>query len=116
MRAGWSLIRACHPEPALAVTVGVTALAASTGRSAAGLVAVAAAVLSGQLTTGWSNDWLDAERDAAVGRTDKPVASGEVSRSLVGVAALVAGIACIPLSLLSGWRAGLVHLAAVGCA
>ncbi|SHN00438.1 UbiA prenyltransferase family protein [Cryptosporangium aurantiacum] len=98
------------------MTVGVTALAATVGRSAAGLVAVAAAVLAGQLATGWSNDWLDADRDAAVGRTDKPVATGEVSRRLVGAAALVAGAACVPLSLLSGWRAGLLHLAAVGCA
>jgi len=113
---GWALIRACHPEPALAVTAGVTALAAASGRSAAGLVAVAAAVLTGQLATGWSNDWLDAERDTAVGRADKPVATGEVSRSLVGAAALVAGLACVPLSLLSGWRAGLVHLVAVACA
>ncbi|GAA3386679.1 UbiA family prenyltransferase [Cryptosporangium minutisporangium] len=116
IRAGWALIRACHPEPALAVTVGVTALAAASGRSVAGLAAVATAVLAGQLATGWSNDWLDADRDAAVGRTDKPVATGEVSRRLVGVAALVAGLACVPLSLLSGWQAGLVHLAAVGCA
>ncbi|EXG79401.1 4-hydroxybenzoate polyprenyltransferase-like prenyltransferase [Cryptosporangium arvum DSM 44712] len=98
------------------MTAGVTALAAAAGRPAAGLVAVALAVLSGQLATGWSNDWLDAERDAAVGRTDKPVATGEVSRSLVGTAAVVAGLACVPLSLLSGWRAGLVHLVAVACA
>jgi 4-hydroxybenzoate polyprenyltransferase len=79
-------------------------------------VAVALAVLAGQLVTGWSNDWLDADRDTAVGRADKPVATGEVSRSLVGAAAVVAGVACVPLSLLSGWRAGLVHLAAVMCA
>lgn len=115
-RTTWGLIRACHPEPAAAVTAGVTALAAAAGRPAAGLIAAAVAVLSGQLTTGWSNDWLDAERDAAVGRADKPLATGEVSRSLVGAAALVAAVACVPLSLLSGWRAGLVHMAAVGCA
>lgn len=115
-RTAWALARSCHPEPALAVTVGVTALAAAAGRPAAGLVAVALAVLAGQLTTGWSNDWLDAERDTAVGRSDKPVATGEVSRSLVGTAAVVAGVACVPLSLLSGWRAGLVHLLAVVCA
>ncbi|TQS40053.1 UbiA family prenyltransferase [Cryptosporangium phraense] len=111
-----ALLRSCHPEPALAVTAGVTALAAASGRALPGLVAVAAAVLTGQLTTGWHNDWLDAERDAAVGRTDKPVAAGAVSRSLVGRAALIAAVLCVPLSFLSGWRAALVHLAAVGCA
>lgn len=98
------------------MTACVTTLAAAAGRSAAGLVAVATAVLAGQLTTGWTNDWRDAERDAAVGRTDKPVATGEVSRRAAGIAAVVAGVACVPLSLLSGWRAGAVHLFAVGCA
>ncbi|MFI5955462.1 UbiA family prenyltransferase [Cryptosporangium sp. NPDC051539] len=116
MRLIPALLRSCHPEPTLAVTAGVTALAAASGRPLPGLVAVAAAVLAGQLTTGWHNDWLDAERDAAVGRTGKPVAAGAVSRSLVGRAALIAGVSCVPLSFLSGWRAGLVHLAAVGCA
>ena len=41
-----------------------------------GCVAVAVAVLAGQLSTGWSNDWFDAGRDTAVGRTDKPIVAG----------------------------------------
>jgi 4-hydroxybenzoate polyprenyltransferase len=97
----------------VAVTAGVTALSAAAGRPAAGLLAVAAAVLAGQLAVGWSNDFLDADRDAASGRTDKPVARGEISRATTGLAAAVVAVACIPLSLLSGWRAGLVHLVAV---
>lgn len=98
------------------MTAAVTALAAAAGRSAGGLVAVASAVLAGQLATGWSNDYLDAERDAATGRPDKPVARGEVSRPTVAVAAGTAAVACVPLSLLSGWRAGAIHLIAVGFA
>ncbi len=43
-----------------------------------GLLATAA-VLTGQLSIGWSNDWLDAYRDAAVRRFDKPVVSGAVT-------------------------------------
>jgi 4-hydroxybenzoate polyprenyltransferase len=66
------------------------------------VVAVAAAVLASQLSVGWGNDWLDAERDTVVGRTDKPIAAGEISRRSVGWAALGAGVTTIPLALLSG--------------
>ncbi|WP_237047883.1 UbiA family prenyltransferase [Lentzea guizhouensis] len=96
--------------PALAVTVVTTALAVTTGRSPGGLVAVAAAVLAGQLSVGWLNDLLDADRDAHVGRPDKPVASGAVSRKLVAVATIAAALAAVLLSLLSGVDATLVHV------
>ena len=79
-------------------------------------MAVALAVLAGQLSTGWSNDWFDAGRDTRVGRTDKPIVAGMVDVGTVRVAALVALGACVPLSLLSGWRAAVVHLVAVGSA
>ncbi|GIG56485.1 membrane protein [Longispora fulva] len=102
------LIRACHPEPTLAVTLVTALLAVNVGLSWSGVAAVAVAMLASQLSVGWGNDWLDADRDARVGRTDKPVAAGQVSRRTVGVAALVAGVATVPLALLSGWRAGVV--------
>ncbi|SES32792.1 4-hydroxybenzoate polyprenyltransferase [Lentzea albida] len=82
----------------------------TTGRSPGGLVAVAAAVLAGQLSVGWLNDLLDADRDARVGRRDKPVASGAVSRRLVLVVTIVAAVAAVLLSLLSGVDATLVHV------
>jgi 4-hydroxybenzoate polyprenyltransferase len=106
-----ALARSCHPLPALAVTVVATALAVTTGRSPGGLVAVAAAVLAGQLSVGWLNDVLDADRDARVGRRDKPVAAGEVSRATVAVATIVAALSAVGLSLLSGVDATLVHVA-----
>lgn len=108
-----ALLRSCHPEPALAVTVVTTALAVAAGRSAPGVVATGAAVLAGQLSVGWCNDAVDADRDRRSGRRDKPVARGEIAASQVWAAALVALGASVPLSLLSGWRAALVHLAAV---
>ncbi len=77
------------------------------------LALLVAAVLTGQLTIGWVNDWADAGRDTAAGRSDKPVASGEVSRGQVGVAACVAAVACVGLSLSLGLAAGVVHLVAV---
>ncbi len=108
-----ALARSCHPEPTVAVTAMVTALAVTTGRDAVGVALVAAAVLTGQLSIGWLNDHLDAERDRAVGRTDKPVVSGAVSARAVGVAAVVAAVLCVPLSLASGLLAGSLHLVAV---
>lgn len=108
-----ALVRSCHPEPTVAVTVLVTALAATSGRAVAGVLLVAAAVLTGQLSIGWLNDALDAPRDIAVGRTDKPVVTGTVSPSTLRAAALLAAIACVPLSLASGPAAGGAHLVAV---
>ncbi|WP_336246832.1 UbiA family prenyltransferase [Streptomyces cupreus] len=107
------LLRSCHPEPALAVTVFVTALAVAAGRGVAGSAAVAAAALAGQLSIGWCNDAADAQRDTACGRPDKPVATGELPSRAAAVAAGTALGLCVPLSLLSGAAAGAAHLAGV---
>jgi 4-hydroxybenzoate polyprenyltransferase len=106
------LLRASHVQPMLAVTALVTALAVTAGRGA-GSVWVGLAILSGQLFVGWSNDWLDRARDREAGRADKPIAAGQVSARVVGRCAVAAFMACVPLSLANGWRAGLVHVGAV---
>jgi 4-hydroxybenzoate polyprenyltransferase len=94
----------------------VTALAAALAASVdASPWKVAAAVLSGQLSVGWSNDWIDARRDLAVGRGDKPVVQG-LPVATVRRAALLALAACVPLSLLMGAEAGAAHLLAVASA
>lgn len=111
-----ALLRASHPEPTAMVTALTVALAIGTGRSGVGVCLAGAAVLAGQLSVGWHNDWLDAARDTAAGRADKPVAAGLVSRRTVGRCALAALIATVPLSFASGWRAALAHLTAVGLA
>jgi 4-hydroxybenzoate polyprenyltransferase len=77
---------------------------------------LAVAVLCGQASVGWSNDWLDAPLDVARGRRDKPIAQGLVSRTTVGVGALTALVLCVPTSLLLGWRPGVAHLCAVAAA
>jgi 4-hydroxybenzoate polyprenyltransferase len=107
-----ALVRACHPEPSLAVTSITTALAVSAGRGG-GSAWVAAALLTGQLSIGWSNDWIDADRDRTAARPDKPAARGELAPEAVRTAAFAAAAACVPLSLAMGWRPGLLHLAAV---
>ena len=109
------LVRASHLQPTFAVTAITTALAVSVGRGA-GSVWVLLAVLSGQFSVGWSNDFLDRERDLKSNRTDKPIVARQISASLVGTSAVVALGACVPLSLMSGWRAGSIHLIAVASA
>lgn len=110
------LLRACHPEPALTVTVLVTALAATAGRGPLGCLLVASAVLTGQLSVGWCNDRLDRERDIAAGRADKPLATGDLAGSTVSRAAATALALCVPLSLASGALAGAAHLTGVAAA
>ena len=91
-----ALIIASHPGPCLAITAMATLLAAEAAPHGTGAVLTAPAMLAGQLSVGWSNDACDARRDAAAGRTDKPVAAGAISVRAVWVAAfasLAAGLA-----------------------
>lgn len=111
------LLRASHPLPCLAVTAFATAfgvVAVGLGPGTAALLALA--VLTGQLSVGWSNDWLDVSRDVVAGRSDKPVPAGLVPRSVVGVAALLGLSACVVASLALGLLPGAVHLVAVASA
>ncbi|WP_438874551.1 UbiA family prenyltransferase [Symbioplanes lichenis] len=94
-----ALLKASHPEPGGAVTLAMALLAVGAGHSAWGVLGVAAAIGATQLSVGWVNDWLDADRDRVTGRTDKPVASGAVSRRTVGIAGLVASLAAPLLGL-----------------
>lgn len=106
------LLRAGHFQPTVAVTAIATTLAVSAGRGV-GSAWVALALLTGQLSVGWGNDYLDRDRDRLAGRTDKPIVAGQISARTVRGWAIIAALACVPLSMMSGWRAGLVHLAAV---
>ncbi|GIG35018.1 UbiA family prenyltransferase [Cellulomonas pakistanensis] len=116
-RRAAALVRAAHAPPAFAVTAFAGAYAAgAAGADAARAVLVAAAVLAGQLSVGWSNDWIDAHRDLAVGRADKPVVTGAVTVALLRRSALIALVACAALSLALGPAAALLHLALVGAA
>ena len=115
-RVAVGLLLAAHPAPSAAVTAVVTALAATSGRTAAGTALIGAAVLTGQLSVGWSNDLIDADRDVAAARHDKPLATGAVSARTVRVAAGCGLAACVPLSLANGWLAGGAHLVGVAAA
>ncbi len=88
-----ALIITSHPGPSLAITALTTLLAAQAAPHGIGPALTAPALLAGQLSIGWSNDACDAARDAAAGRTDKPVARGDISGRAVWTAAWVSAAA-----------------------
>lgn len=105
-----ALVRACHPEPTAAVTT-LTALLAVDARVSVGRsILVTAAVFTGQLSIGWSNDLIDAGRDRSVARRDKPAATGALASTTLRWAIVAAVTAAVVLSILCGWRSGAVHL------
>jgi 4-hydroxybenzoate polyprenyltransferase len=112
-RGALTLVAASHPLPSAAVTAFAVAVSAAAGRSAGGVLLTGLAVLTGQLSIGWSNDLLDRSRDVAAGRSDKPLATGAADPRTVRRATGVAVLACVPLSLANGLLAGTVHLVAV---
>jgi 4-hydroxybenzoate polyprenyltransferase len=111
-----ALVVAGHPGPCLVITAFVTALTAHAAPAGIGPVLAAPSVLAGQLSVGWSNDACDAARDLAAGRTDKPVARGDISVRAVWIAAFSALAVAAILSLLIGPRWLLVNTALVGAA
>jgi heme o synthase len=111
--AAWLLFRCSHPEPVVAVTIIATALALAAHRGPRMSALMGAAVLAGQLFIGWTNDLFDADRDQAEGRTDKPLASGRITKQTVRLAAVSAALLVVPFSLLTGPGSGIAHLIAV---
>ena len=112
LRAIGPLLGSAHLEPSLAVTAAACALALGAGLGPRTLL-VALAVGSGQLSIGWSNDWLDRRRDRAAGRHDKPVARGRIHPRTVAASAFVALGVCAIASLALSTAAGVTHLVAV---
>ena len=110
-----ALVRSCHPLPSVAVSSLAGGLAALAGLPLATGILVTAAVFTGQLSIGWSNDYLDAERDRAADRTDKPVAAGAVAPRVAGMAALIALAVTVLVSAALGWPGGAAALLIVVC-
>lgn len=104
---------ACHPLPAVAVTLFTAVLAVAAGHGPPGTALLAGAVAAGQVSVGWCNDRTDLRRDLATGRRDKPLVAGTASPAAVAWAAALALLLCVPLSLAVGTLAGAVHLVGV---
>src|SRR3546814_19581438 len=81
IRALWG---STHPGPTLVVTALSLALGLAAGLEPWRLVLLVVSVFSGQVSIGLSNDAIDAARDQAVGRPDKPVAAGVSSEERRG--------------------------------
>ena len=105
---------ATHFGPTVAVT-GFTAVLALASGGGLRTLLICAAVLTGQLSIGWSNDHLDAGIDRAAGRREKPVVRGAVSERGLLRAAVVAAVLTVPLSLANGLGAGLAALGTTVC-
>ena len=110
-----ALALSCHPIPSLAVTALTAGLCALAGLPPGRGLLVTVAVFTGQLSIGWSNDYLDAGRDQAVHRSDKPLAAGAIAPRVAGIAALVALVLSIALSAAIGWPGGAAALVTVLC-
>lgn len=96
MRSLWG---ATHPGPTLVVTVLSLALGIAAGVEPVPLGLLVAAVFAGQVSVGLSNDAIDAARDAAVGRTDKPVAGGAIAADRALAVAVGAVVVALVLSV-----------------
>jgi 4-hydroxybenzoate polyprenyltransferase len=107
-----ALIITSHPGPSLVIAGLATLLAAQADPHGVGPVLTGPALLAGKLSIGWSNDACDAARDAAAGRTDKPLARGDISAPAVWTAAGVAAAAGLAMALsISPVTGGLYALA-----
>lgn len=94
----------------MAVTVLAALLALAFDAAGTVALAVVVAVLSGQLVIGWSNDLIDADRDRADARMDKPLAGEQVGGRAVVTALAVAAVVCILASAALGWLPGAIHV------
>ncbi|WIE75097.1 UbiA family prenyltransferase [Curtobacterium sp. MCSS17_007] len=107
------LAASSHPGPTVTVTVLAAVLAAAVGHPWWLVVLVALAVVAGQLSIGLANDWIDADRDRAVGRSDKPVARGLIAVTTVRTAAFVTAGVAVLLSIALGPVAAVAHVVLV---
>ncbi len=108
--------RATHLAPTVAVTAFVALLAAAAQAPPGRTALAAAAVLAGQASVGWANDWIDAPADRAGGRRDKPTVAGTVSAAALRRAALAALVAALALTVPLGPTALAAHGGALGAA
>jgi 4-hydroxybenzoate polyprenyltransferase len=92
-----------------------TLLAAQAAPHGIGPALTGPAMLAGQLSIGWSNDACDAARDAAAGRTDKPVARGDIGAGTVWAAACVAVVAGFAMALAIGPVTAALYAVAIVC-
>ncbi|WP_439591041.1 UbiA family prenyltransferase [Microbacterium sp.] len=105
-----------HPGPTLVVTALALGLGVAVGLEPWRLALLVLAVFAGQLSVGVSNDALDAARDRAVGRRDKPIARGDLTLRTAWIGASAFLALALALSVPLGWRMLAAHALALGSA
>lgn len=112
-RALWA---STHPGPALVVTTLALALGVAAGLEPWRVVLLTVAVFAGQVSIGLSNDAIDVGRDRAVGRTDKPLARGDVGVGVAWAVAAASVVAALLLSAPLGWGMLAAHAVTIASA
>jgi 4-hydroxybenzoate polyprenyltransferase len=115
-RAVRALWLSTHPGPTLVVTTLSLTLGLAAGLEPWRLALLVVAVFAGQVSVGISNDAIDVSRDRSVGRTDKPIARGDVSVRTAWLTAIGALVVALALSAVLGWGMLLAHLVALASA
>jgi 4-hydroxybenzoate polyprenyltransferase len=112
-----ALLRASHFPQTVAMILFLTAAAVITSAQGPNLALFIAAVLCGQLSVGWLNDFVDASLDGSVARSEKPLVAGTLQRSALKIPIAIAMIMVVPMSILAaGFIGGLAHILAVASA
>ncbi len=107
LRFAKALLRATHLMPSIAVTSFATIFTICLRTAPATVWLIALATLFQQFSVGLSNDWLDWQRDLAVGRSDKPAMTGDITRSQTRNAAFLFVIA----ALITSWQISAISIA-----
>lgn len=109
-----AIIGAAHAGPSLVVTLVTVLLAIVSGLEPWRVFVLGLVFAANQLSIGWSNDAIDAARDADAARTDKPIVRGEVRpRTIMGLA-IAAALTAVAISLVLGPAFALAHLIVLG--
>jgi 4-hydroxybenzoate polyprenyltransferase len=111
-----ALIGSAHFGPTVVVTAITLGLSITSGAGPLRAAVLTVAMFLGQLSVGWSNDWLDTDRDRAAGRADKPAAVGTIDARTLRAAALIALVPALALPFAVSVPAALLHVLFVGSA
>ncbi|WP_284255092.1 UbiA family prenyltransferase [Pseudolysinimonas kribbensis] len=116
LRQAGALARSTHPIPAIGVTVITVLLGVGVGLEPWRIVLLGVAIALNQASVGLSNDALDAPRDRAAGRSDKPVALGQIGSGPVWITAVVTAALALALTVPLGLLAVAAHAVFLGAA
>jgi 4-hydroxybenzoate polyprenyltransferase len=116
LRQAGALARSTHPIPAIGVSIIVVLLGVAVELEVWRIVLLGIAIALNQASVGLSNDALDAPRDRAAGRADKPVALGQIARGPVWITAVVSAVLALALTVPLGLLAVAAHAVFLGAA